>query len=433
MTGLVLFVIALVMPTKVHAIAGNPEPGVTTSDSAIITTGDIELNGIFEVHEGDVCSRLGNINLGKKKQVNITTSGDPDWIISVATGTLTCDRATLTHVRGITAPTSRCKIDAAGPALACPSDPTVVFPPFIGIAQTQCTPGNPLTPGDYGDVIIPKATVCTFDGPGVYKVKSLQARKGSELIFKGPNPNICLPAERFDIFVEDFVRIEEFAVVNRAKEGAVYINVAGADGAGGRKNRCPKGLDPGNKASAAFCSGGDGHDLNVCWAYVPNGTVSVAGSVDIEGQIFSKFLSQKGKFNVTLTLPDASCCIPPPPEPPDCACYIEFAPVAGPAGSLIQMNGHNFVNDPSASGPKRTVDFVAFIPEGTNIPANPLNADVEACLVTNPNITSISTLEFNIPSTCPSGIYQLILINDLGVNGIGPWCSNGSLLFEVTN
>jgi len=430
----VLIITGVCIPQHLYGDANNSEPGITGSDAAIVTTGDINLQGFFEILKGDVCSRQGNIDLGKKKKVNITPSGDPNWIISVADGgkTLTCNRATLTDVRGNSVPTSLCQIGNTDPTgLPCPSDPTVMFPsPFPVGLDTVCKSGQPLTPGNYGNVNVPRGEVCIFDGPGVYNLTSLHAKKGSEVVFQTPNPT-CDPLERFDIFIEDFARFEEGVTVNRSKEAAAYINVDGEDGDGGNKNRCPKGLDPGNKA-AAFCVDGDGHEFNVCWAYVPRGTVSLGGYVDIEAQIFSKHVNQRRQLNVTLTLPNPDCCVPPPPEPPDCACYIDFtAASANPTpGTLVLMTGHNFINDPSI--PKRTVDRVAFVPAGVSIPSDdPLAADVDACLVTNPNITSSTTLEFNIPATCPAGTYNLVLLNLLEPTDKGPWCSNSSLTLTV--
>jgi hypothetical protein len=261
-------------------------------------------------------------------------------------------------------------------------------------------------------------------------MKNLLAKNGSEIVFETQNAGVCNPAERFDVFIEEFARFEKNVTVNRTKEAAVYLNVEGEDGLGGRRNRCPRGLD--GKGSSAVCIDGDGHEFNVCWAHAVQGTVSVGGYVDIEGQIFSKHLSQRGKLNVTLTLPDPACCIPPPPEPEDCACYIDYAPTvaSASAGTEITMRGHNFINDPSI--PKRTVDFVLFYKDTTEIPGDDLlSKDEVNCRVANPTIVNDTTLRFNVPSTCPAGIYRLVLFNRIDPGDKGPWCSNSAIVLQV--
>jgi hypothetical protein len=425
------FVIGITLSLLVISIPGiaNAQPDLSRDNFGIVTEGDINIPGGYSADTGHVCSRVGEISLGTSGfTTKIPADGSIDYIVSA--GNLVCGSgAVVPNARVTTITDQGGGCTDMGDPVACPNDPTVAFLSYDpGPCGIEICDGI-ITPGDYCEVIVPKNKTCTFDGAGDYTFHSFTARDGSKVLFNDVT-NGCDISEAYNLFVRDFVNIQEFVIFHpNGSHVPVFINIEGPDTVG---NPCPPGLAGGN---AVFCNKGDG-SMNVCQLFAPDGTATMRGRLTFSGWIYTEYFREIQNRPVTTTLPvDPVCCAAEPPEPQDCACHYLISPTTGTAGNQIALTGHGFRDDFGFTPPIITVDYIAFIPVGTpSIPKDdPLSA--AACSVAytsgNINIISDTQLTFTIPATCPAGSYNLAIINHLTPTTRGPWCTDNSTVLTV--
>jgi hypothetical protein len=419
------FVITLavlcLMVTFIHTAA---DAQIEQRNSAIVTTGDIEITTGFKIVNGHLCSRQGNIMFNTQKEVKVPEDiTDTTWIVNAETGNILCNgnNVFLAHAEATFVSPACNTTQLTNTPVACPAHPpfdpipgltcndTIPFPITPGLGVTKCN-GN-IGPGDYGDIIVDKQSACTFDGAGVYNIRSIWVKNGGRILFNPGDP-VCDPTRRFDINVKRFVLLAHRVSFNPEGIYAVFVNVEGEDNAtymddlikDSQRCKAVEGNGP-----AAFCHRGDGN-LKMCRLYVPNGSVVVNGALKLDGLTYAKnFAARKrtGGLAVTVDIPDfATCCEVCGDTPRDCGCIFEIDKTNVSGGEKLTAAGNNLLDS--------AVDKVIFVPIGINVnPADPISS--AACTVDKVDVTfnlpanpgDPNTIEFNIPGVCPPGTYYI--------------------------
>jgi hypothetical protein len=419
-------VILAVLCLMVTFIPTAADAQIEQRNTAIVTTGDIEINTGFKIVNGHLCSRQGNIMFNTKKEVKVPEDfTDTTWIVNAETGNIICNgnNVYLAHAEATSVSPACNTTLLTNTPVACPADPpfdpipglvcndTVPFPITPGVGLTKCN-GN-IVPGDYGDIIVEKQSACTFNGAGVYNIRSLWVKNGGRILFNPGDP-VCDPTRRFDINVKRFVLLAHRASLNPEGIYAVFVNVEGEDNAiymddlVKDSKRCKA---VGGNGPATFCHRGDGN-LKMCRLYVPNGSVVVNGALELDGLTYAKnFAARKrtGGLPVSVDIPEfQTCCEFCDGTPPDCGCISEITPTTASAGDTITATGRN-LSDAS-------IEKVIFIPVGNLVdPTDPIS--FSACTVDDADITFIppalpgdpNSIIFTIPSLaeCPAGQYYI--------------------------
>jgi hypothetical protein len=436
------FVITLavlcLMVTFIHTAA---DAQIEQRNSAIVTTGDIEITTGFKIVNGHLCSRQGNIMFNTQKEVKVPEDiTDTTWIVNAETGNILCNgnNVFLAHAEATFVSPACNTTQLTNTPVACPADPpfadipgltcndTVPFPITPGLGVTKCN-GN-IGPGDYGDIIVDKQSACTFDGAGVYNIRSIWVKNGGRILFNPGDP-VCDPTRRFDINVKRFVLLAHRVSFNPEGIYAVFVNVEGEDNAtymddlikDSQRCKAVEGNGP-----AAFCHRGDGN-LKMCRLYVPNGSVVVNGALKLDGLTYAKnFAARKrtGGLAVTVDIPDfETCCEFCEPPIRICGCIFDFQEKGNPddrdvtEGATIAAQGFNLtpasvkkvifidatanpnvdVEDPiNSSSVKCTTDPIAFNPPGVPGAQN--------------------SIEFVVPNNC-KGTFYLGIVNGEDTSG----------------
>ena len=237
------------------------------------------------------------------------------------------------YARGIKIPLGHTEPGIRGPAYIrevltpdqLPSLPP--FPTYVSTGPDVVVPnGGMLTlgPGNYGKLIVENMATLKLAGPGDFIFEYVVVGQGA-LVDPIHDEDISAPWTR--IMVEDFVRINEFAVFNPDDDPddptddptrpnkSVYIYVSSPDGCRPENDNEP-GLEP-LGCAAAFEYYGD-REFNACYVYTPNGTNNLRGVGDPDGydvQFIGKYFQGLNR-RVELHSPPKDLC--PPDQVVEC-------------------------------------------------------------------------------------------------------------------
>jgi hypothetical protein len=401
------------------ASAHNPIPGplFTLEDMVILTDGDINIGGFFNVLQGSICSRTGNINLGgaggTAVRIPIGACADTSSDVIAATGTINLGNYVyVAHTRGNVVKTGLggCQ-NLKDPAMACPDNPP--FPSFSASNNAAddlvCTAsGTNIVPGTYRDLKILQNGKCNFRGPGDYNFRRVSADVYSryQLNFLD-RPAQCDPdLFPFNLNVKEFMFLAEYGLINADKTPSVFFHVEGTDGTYGGANKSPLLIH------SAFTYMGDGVFFT-CYVFVPNGTIGLRGHGTPNTRWIGEAFAEIPSLTVNVAGPlNPECCA----VERDCACIINFFDKADfdktvIAGSTIRLIGKGFKGS--------TVSQVLFYKTTNNVHDVTNPAATADCFVNAAGLTFVSetAIDLTIPGTCTPGVYHIGLVD-------GTFCVN---------
>ena len=420
--GSVVLLAVLFCPLVATAHDPIPGPLFTLNDMVILTDGDINIPGFFNVVQGSICSRTGDIDLGgaggTSVKVPIGACGDTSSDVIAATGAINLGNyAFVAHTRAnsvVKTGVGGCT-NIADPAMACPDNPP--FPSFSASSNAAddkvCTAsGTDIFPGTYRDLQILQNGKCNFRGPGEYNFRRVFANVPSkyELNFLD-RPLLCDPdLFPFNLNVKEFMFLGEFGLINVAETPSVFFHVEGIDGSYGGANKSP--------ILSAFTYMGDGAFLT-CYVFVPNGTIGLRGipkhigHSEYHTRWIGEAFRQIASLRINIAGPlNPECCA----VERDCACIINFFDKADfdktvIAGSTIRLTGKGFKGS--------TVSQVLFYKTTNNVHDITNPAATADCFVNAAGLTFVSetAIDLTIPGTCTPGVYHIGLVNsDFCVN-----------------
>ena len=418
-TALVLILNGVaILGLTIAASAHNPLPGpsFTLQEMVILTDGDILLGGKFDVEEGNICSRNGQITVGGKAPVRIPVGAPSDTSSDViaATGNIVLKNwAKVGHTRGnvVVSGTTGIQTNLQDAAMPCPANPP--FPSFSvsseAVDDIVCTSaGMDIPPGDYRDLIVQYNGKCNFRGPGDYNFRRVITTTSSHYQFNFlDRPDTCSKRQPFNLNVKEFMFLGQWGDFNATvtppvgETPSVSVYVEGSDGKYGGRNPAPNG--------EAFYYRGQGRFI-ACRVFAINGTIRLIGSHhDYHTQWIGKAFRQD-VLKVSVAFPlSPECCFPTR----ECSCFIDFFNLTDQSrtvaqGGTLLLTGKGFRPE--------TVTQVLFYAVGNNSVDFTDPAAAADCTVSNadPDFSFVSerVISLKVPAGCAAGNYHLGVVND---------------------